>query len=378
MGLILYVALIILGIRFPKSRKVTWAMIAYMLILFSFVERDGDFQQYKYVYDIFGDYIPSWEPGFVAIMWLCKQLHFPYGLFRLVVGSIYIFGVLRAVKSQTANVAFSVVLFSIFPFFFFVSAMRSSVAMAIILNVIPYLQDKSRKGSVKYVVGVLIATMFHYSSLFFLAFLLTQIKLTRRIILICTAVSAVGGVVLWFTDWISGLLSLVTQNQKVLQWFTNNASKANLTGAVVILVVFVAFTMTAYQAAIICKDSTHMSQKRKDYAQLVAYISILMLFAYPLFIFSSVFMRQLFLLLPCVIISCANAAFSRDYTKRIIIRLPFIKKSNGDHVVISVVWPILLALGLVMLSAFYFDWPYLKQGQSMFDELIYFPFSKGN
>lgn len=121
-----------------------------------------------------------------------------------------------------------------------------------------------------------------------------------------------------------------------------------------------------------------MSQKRKDYAQLVADISILMLFAYPLFIFSSVFMRQLFLLLPCVIISCANAAFSRDYTKRIIIRLPFIKKSNGDHVVISVVWPILLALGLVMLSAFYFDWPYLKQGQSMYDELIYFPFSKGN
>ena len=250
--------------------------------------------------------------------------------------------------------------------------------MVFVLNAIPLLQDHSRKGIVKYVVFIMIATCFHYSSIFFLAFLLTRIKLTKKVLLIFAAVSILGGCILYFTNWISGLLSLVTQNQKVLQWFTDNESRANLTGAVAILAVFVAFATVACQAARICNNCDDVSSEKKEYAKLIADISILMFFAYPLFTFSSVFMRQLYILLPCATISCANAAFAKDYTRRIVLNIPFAKKRNGEPVMISVIWPMLLALGLVMLSAFYFDLPYLKQGRSMFDELLYFPFPKGD
>lgn len=349
MGLVLFLLLVILGLRFPRSAKTTWAILAFMLLFFSFVPRDGDYQQYKYVYEQFDSgWLTAYEPGFIAIVWLCKTLLLPYSLFRLCVGTLFLLGLYRAIKAQTENTAFSLALILVFPFFCFVAVIRSALAMAVVLNVLPFLLEGSLKSAAKYTAGIALAALFHYSSLFFLPLLLVRFQMNWKRAALFGAISLTFGVLLYFTDWIYKLLSLVTQNPKVLGWFTDNASKANLTGAAAILSLFLAFCFSSR----IASATTIANKKQQAYAALTAKMGVLLLFAFPLFAYSSVFTRQLYILLPCVIITCANAACSGTVFQR---------------------KPFLAALGTVLLFAFYYDLPYLKQGLSMFDELLSFP-----
>ena len=359
MGLILFSLCIGLGFRYPSSKQVTWGILLFMLFYFSFVERDGDYQQYKYVYERFdSSWLTAYEPGFVGILWLCKQLGLSYSLFRLVVGSLFLGGLYRALRMQTKHTAFVLGLILIFPFFCFVAVIRSALAMAVILNVIPFLQDRSCKSTLRYIAGIGLAALFHYSSLLFLALLLVHIPMTRKTLALYAGLSLLAGLILHFTDWIYRALRLVTDNQKILGWFTDNASKANLTGAAAILILFGVFAATAW---LVPRWTQALPAGQKDYGILTGRIGILLCFAYPLFVYSSVFTRQLYLLLPCVILSCANAAFSGTCPRQITvgpIRIPF---------------PVAAALATVVIFALYYDWPYWKQGLSMYAGLLSFP-----
>lgn len=372
MGIVIYVLLIALGFRYPKSKTVTRAIVVFMLFVFSFVERDGDYQQYKYVYEIFdNNWLNVYEPGFVFIIWICNKMGLSYSFFRLVVGSIFTSGLYRAIRTQTEGIAFSFALVLLFPFFVFVATIRSAVAMGFILNAIPFLMDKSLRGSIKYIEMILLASLFHVSSLIFLAFLLVRFKITKRNVIIYTFFSALCGVILHSSSLISKLMSQITQNQKILQWFTNNESSANFVGSLVVLIIFIALAFVAHYAACLCNYSEKTYLCNGKYSALIANLSVLILFAYPLFIFSTVFMRQLYMFLPCVIISCVNAII-QAYEKYSIKQLAILGKKLRISATAHVDLQVFFIVGLVLLCAFYYDLPYLKQGQSMFDALYSF------
>lgn len=301
--------LFILGIFNRKSKFAEFLLLLFMWCFYALNTYSGDYISYEYVYSLIGSG-SKWiyfEPGFSLIMVLCNSIGLSFTGFRIVLATAYIFLLDKTIKKYTDNVAYVLAIFMIFPFMYFASVLRAGVAGLIIVYSMHYLQIDGRRGTIKYIIGVLVATMFHTSSIFFLVFLLSRGEIKRTTILKAVFISTITAL-LFSNSYLFSFMSLFTSSNKVLQWLNgegNTASSLNVTGKVIQIVVLVTIVLVTNWA---CKLG---KRKSEDYDQnsmstIVYNSNVYLLVLIPMMMINDVWIRMIWEVLLINICLYAN------------------------------------------------------------------------
>lgn len=360
MLLAIFAILMVGALFYPKSRVVCLLSGILLLTVFSVVYFDGDVQTYRNFYETAStkQMLTHYEPLFSLLMYFYKTLGLPYVCLRATVGLFYIVCTYRFVRKATEYKAIAMVLLFIFPSIFFCSVMRSGMATGIMLNAIWTLVENKKNAKVKYVLGLLLAILFHYSSAVFAVFLFVDLDKDFRWekTLWYFVATFVVSVVLNFTDIAYKLVSLITDRAKSLQWFLTG-NEANLTGTIVDTLLIFANAVLSHWSMNICNKCVgyiDLSMKQIRLSKIAYNISMIMFLLVPFFIFASPFLRLSYMMTAICLCSWLNAT-------------RMIKEYGGSC------FPVFLAVIIAMIFVWriFVDLPYLKQGARLFGELLY-------
>lgn len=113
-----------------------------------------------------------YEYGFTFLLWLLNKMSSNWQILLIITSLFINFSVVKFVKKNSDNPLFSILMFTLMNFYFFyTSAMRQAIAIAILL--LGYENLKNNKN-LKFTIYILIAMLFHQSAL--LAFLFIFVK----------------------------------------------------------------------------------------------------------------------------------------------------------------------------------------------------------
>ncbi len=179
----LFFATILLGIVFQKSKIVRFLQVLVGTIIFSFNTDNPDYSGYfgtynaYYTRDIYWDYFQRYDPFYKAFVILCNKLHISFNLFRVLVFLICISLIITTIRKMTNRINLVLSLYMIFPFVMDCIQIRNYIGSAIVIYSMQFLfytSDKAvRKNNIyRYVLGILIASMFHYVTILYSMFLL--------------------------------------------------------------------------------------------------------------------------------------------------------------------------------------------------------------
>lgn len=366
MTLVIYVELLILALMSPKSKAVTWLVMTFMFFMFSFVYYEGDLQIYEWVYNDFytGQFFTAFEPAFTLVIWICTVIGLPFSAFRAVLAIAYLALTYKATRQQTEYTAIAMALMTIFPLVVYTSVLRSGIASAILLYAMTFLTENGKKNNFKYFISVIMATLFHYSAVVFFVFMLARRKISIKKMLLYSMFAFGLLTLLYYTDIIYRLVSFITSNKKILQWFVKGNAEANLKGTISAFMVLAVNCILAMKAKEIChspKGQLLLSMRMIRFSYISYNVAVLMILFLPLMIFATPFMRLPYMVYGMVISTCVNA------TMVVCMRI-----NHGRQKKLN---PKIAAIGIgifvmTMVWRFYYCLPYLKQGMVFFGEFL--------
>lgn len=297
------------GVFNRKSKIVAVIISVYMWIFYSFNMYSGDSIAYEYVYRLInaGHIWGHFEIGFTMLMLICSKIGLTFSGFRIVLGTIYILAVNRIVKKYTDNVAMALAFFMLFPFIYFTSVLRAGIAGLIVTNSISYLHTDNKKGVILYIINILIAMMFHTSSVFFLIFVLARRKISQnsviKIVVVTTLVSF-----LFRNSVFYNIAAVFTQRSKVLQWLNgdgNANSTLNTTGIIVEIVLLMIILLVVLKANKL-EQQYCISEKKLQQSELIKSCNFYLLILIPFMVMSEVWIRIIWEVLLIDICMFAN------------------------------------------------------------------------
>lgn len=182
------------GHCFRKKPKPAFFVASAVVLIVVLGFREGVGTDYYDVYtigflDIASGEVSRFEPGFTIIVQVLAFLGFDYHALFFVMATATVGLVYLAIYRQSPRPLWSVVIFILGGFFFFsTNGIRQALAVAILLNAVPY----ATKGSLfKYTILVIFATTIHsFSVVFLLFYFLRDFKLGDiRLILLLTVIA---------------------------------------------------------------------------------------------------------------------------------------------------------------------------------------------
>lgn len=187
--LIIYIFMIILGILERKSKVIGFILLLYIWCLIGLNTYSPDYASYEAVFN--GTYYGlNMDIGFNLCCSFFHSLGLTFQQFRMVWALLYILLVSNFVNKNTKNRNFVLSLLLICPVLLDVSGIRSSVAYLIALNFSMLLKKPTRRNKILFILGVILASSIHVTSIFYLIFILIDKTLTKMQTLIFVGVAA--------------------------------------------------------------------------------------------------------------------------------------------------------------------------------------------
>lgn len=188
------------------------------------------------------------EIGFRLFCIASKRLGLSFQQFRMVYATCYLILTINTITWFTTRKNFVLVLFFMWPFIGFVSGMRFAMAAAIACSCIRWLCEDSKSGTVKYIIGIIIAAMFHYSAFFYLVFVIKKNKnTTKKNILLILFIVLVSAFI--YSPLPYMLVTLILKNERLLKWIilsdVAGVVHSNLLG-------FISNSLLVVSAAVLC------------------------------------------------------------------------------------------------------------------------------
>lgn len=373
MALLVMITLCVISLIRQKSKKIAVLICIYMWFFYSFNTYSGDYISYAYVYDSIGKgmLLEHFEPAFSLLMIISNKFGLPFMGFKTILGTFYIILLYITVEKYTDRVAFVLGIFLIFPFMYFVSVLRAGISGLIVVYSMGFLLENNRKNTLKYLFGIMISVLFHYSSVFFILFLFARKRVNGNWIIKILCIMVVMAYI-YSQGILYQVISLVTDNQKVLQWFecTTLNNFLNWKGRLAELIVFFAFIYVPQKSFYILHSFVTKEGRAEEYDReikfqlLVKNCNFIMILLLPFLFFTDVYMRMLWEIFLINICASANIVT--------IIRKTHFQKIKG---VVSVSNMLLIAL--VVVLNFYTSLPYLGtdiSGIYMFRNNLFFQF----
>lgn len=191
----------------------------YMWILIGFNVSSPDYAAYEYMYTHLS-YYGLHEPGFVLLMRACLMIGVSYQQFRLLFATIIVVMAVLTVRRLTGNKNIVMAMFLIIPLLGYATIMRQAIAASIICYTVTYLiESDNRKTNVKYIIGVLFATLFHYTSVFYIVLLFCKSCYFKKSVVFMGVFTEIAMFGIISSGLAYKLVSSIINNDKVTNWF---------------------------------------------------------------------------------------------------------------------------------------------------------------
>lgn len=216
-----------------NSKFVFIALLGVLWILFAFTMGNTDYENYKVVYDnIDREFILQYykglanESGFRLLYRIFFAMGFSYEVFLIVFAFVGLFLLSKVVWKYSMNPNVVMVLYFLHPFAIDSVQIRSFMAVSIVLYFLQFLIDGKKWGTQKYLVGVLLATTIHVSSIFFVILVLIKFFSVRQCFWL--ALIGVGGILFIYlnADFIAGMLSFIIPENKMQSWLSGDMTRS--------------------------------------------------------------------------------------------------------------------------------------------------------
>lgn len=313
-GLVVFIVCCFLGFIAPKSKYVAVLISIYMWVLFGFNLQSPDWVAYERIFIQTESFNVEYEPGFTAILLICKYVGFSYQNFRLLIAMIYVFFTFVTVKRCSSRIAFTLALNIIAPFLWYISGLRIALASIISCYSLIHLFENTKKSTVMFIFWISIATLFHYSAALYLVILLSlRHRIDIKYIISITIFATILTIIVKRTDVFYLIMAKYSSRQRTLSWFINsNDSPGSPTviGALVQFVLLFGNIIMTYLARV---SLAHISRSKGDcclnneFGTFVYNCNCAMLYLVPLIILNLNFMRPVFGLLLLNECSFSNA-----------------------------------------------------------------------
>lgn len=317
----------------PRSKKVAKTIILFMILIYGLNTYSGDYLAYQGVYNNISFYgLTHYEFLFSLLMMICSKLGLTFIQFRMVLGVIYSVLCYKNFNTYTKYIALALALSMIFPFTYYVSVLRAGIAAMIMIYGIRFLNPETKKGVVKFIVLIIICSLFHYSSIFFLLLIIARRGVNYKYlfyILLGTCVVAYGFNNL---ELLTGIIGHFTDRAKTLQWFSNSANiNLNWKGILIqVLIVLMNILINRMAKKQIDKNSfllsnVYISTQQyltgdiafyRWFSEISNNAAYLMIVFIPFMFVNDVAMRFAWAILSITICSCLNSVYLSDLLRR--------------------------------------------------------------
>lgn len=184
---------------------------------------NADYQMYEYIYSTYSSSIFNGRaPLFEVICYLGNLFGLDYQTFLSIVLLFSLFSIFLFIAKYSEEPAL------VFLMYMFSAAImdgiqfRQFMATAVFLHVLPnILQDNTKKGLIKYVIGVTISAGIHSSFIFWFVLLLIKVEWRKRVkyAIAITLLSIVCFVILEKTGLLINALSYIVSDDKIELYF---------------------------------------------------------------------------------------------------------------------------------------------------------------
>lgn len=295
--------LFILGIRNNKSKLITYLFLLYFWVLMGLNTNTPDYNTYEMYFLNPSSFNVEW--GFGLLCDLLRNAGFTYLQFRMLYAAIYSSLAVLTAKRLSTNENYVLAMFLLWPFVPFVSGIRFALAAMIVCFGIPFLLPGHKRGTIKYILCVVIASLIHTSALFYLVFIFAKRRYKSFQYFLIAFTVVIGGILIK-TSLLMNIVQNYYPNPHLIKWLSltsTDIGHLNLTGLIVHVFFVIAFPVLV---SILTKFITGSkknsfiedvsSTEEKAYQRLILYknISIYGLLAIPSYFISSEFERLLF------------------------------------------------------------------------------------
>jgi len=165
-----------------EVRLLSIFFLLFLIVIFCGNNENPDYVGYKFKYDSIKnhnatDFIFS-DPyiGFNILQFICHAIGLSYQQFLFIVALLGYTLIIDTLHYFHANMNYVLLLYLFYPFFYDVIQIKNFLAMSIVIYSIRYLLNNTKSATLKYVVLIILASLFHIVSVSYLLLLLTKLK----------------------------------------------------------------------------------------------------------------------------------------------------------------------------------------------------------
>lgn len=280
--MILGISISILMICLLLKRSNIWGgiLLLWLWVLFGWSSGNADYLNYIFKYEHINQLSGNFEVLYYKITEFANNIGLDYRQFLIVFAAIFVVVIFWFTRKNSDNWCFAIALYSIYPFMIDVVQVRNSMALIFIwIGLDKLINGKEKQEWFKYVICILIATLFHSGSLVFL-FLVIPFFYTKKNVITIVTVSMIIGVVCkkFLNQFLIQIAYLLGMTSRFYQ-AANMDTKFELRKIVIIFSLFV-----TYQIGIFIIRSKRELFDRIDskMLDLIEKINIMMLVVVPI------------------------------------------------------------------------------------------------
>ena len=351
----IWIATIILGIVAPKSKLIYRFQLALLFVVFAFNTWTPDYDNYRIAYDnirLGNVYFVNYEIGYSLLMLFSKSLGLSYSFFRVAISILYILILNQIIDKESSNKAHVMSWCMIFPLLAFVSGVRASLSSLLIINSLRFLITNKKKAFVM----LIIACLFHYSSIVFLL-LFIQIDLNNlqpsRILRSKYFYLIIGLIVVLYFAFVRStigyqIIARITNRQKTLIWLSTASDRPNSMGVFVSSIIVLITSVLTLR--ITARNKSSLDEKIDVpvilSTRMVALFNLILI---PFLMLNNTFMRLFYSTLPFCYLGISNSLLR-----------PVCRSGNNEIIRGKYMINEILFLLWIIILALYYDYNYFR------------------
>ncbi len=270
------IIIILMGLKFPESRKVTVVMLLFMWILYGFNYENPDYLNYYYDYFKIGrgafDSFSFHERGYIySAYYAQKLLGFDYQTYVLCSAAVStaMLGYITVNLSKKPNIVLG--LFMLNPYWVMICQVRFySAFLFVLLGLVFLIKNDNIKGVILYAACIFAAGLFHISAWLCIVFLLVKRKGMKATVI--GAVAAAAATVFIRSSFGMRLAERFLISDKKIANYMASETTRSFTGIMILTAVHVLILLTAvYFYHIIQKEGT-IGEKKAEQSKRDEYI----------------------------------------------------------------------------------------------------------
>lgn len=255
---------------------------------------NADYQMYEYIYSTYSSRAFNGRaPLFEVICYFGNLLGLDYQTFLSVVLLFSLFSMFRFIAKYSEEPALIFLMYMISAAIMDGIQFRQFMATAVLMFVLPnILQENTKKGLIKYIIGVAIAVGIHSSFVFWLIFVLIKVEWRKRIkyAIVITVLGIVGFFILQKTGLLFNVLSYVISDEKIELYLA--ADKYHSSSGMVLRYI-ISQPVLLVAILFIIKKFGKFKPNNLPYINAVIGMDVLALVLCPIFFYSLQFRRML-------------------------------------------------------------------------------------